>query len=215
MAALTPLFREHFRALHSELPVSLAYTSDPDVARADDEEAVRDRLHAGLAARRGLDERRRFTGFGPHTDDLDIGLAGAPARSHASQGQLRSLVLALKLAELSNVEARLGDPPVLLLDDVPSELDPVRRALLFDVIGASRLPDAHLGHRTRHRSRAAGAARFSGTRRERRRESVISCLYSPRKCCYIIETVQVCSQRARLKHAERFPCSALRLIYRK
>ena len=44
-------------------------------------------------------------------------------------------MLALKLAELSNVEARLGDPPVLLLDDVPSELDPVRRALLFEVIG--------------------------------------------------------------------------------
>jgi DNA replication and repair protein RecF len=135
VAALLPLFREHFRALHSELPVSLAYTSDPDVARADGEEAVRAALHAGLSARRGLDERRRFTGFGPHTDDLEIGLAGAPARSHASQGQLRSLVLALKLAELSNVEARLGDPPVLLLDDVPSELDPVRRALLFDVIG--------------------------------------------------------------------------------
>jgi DNA replication and repair protein RecF len=135
VASLTPLFRDHFRALHSELPVSLAYVSDPDVAQADDEEAVRARLHAGLAARRGLDERRRFTGFGPHTDDLEIGLAGAPARSHASQGQLRSLVLALKLAELTNVEARLGDPPVLLLDDVPSELDPVRRGLLFDVIG--------------------------------------------------------------------------------
>jgi DNA replication and repair protein RecF len=135
VAALEPLFKEHFRALHSELPVSLAYTSDPDVARAGEEAAVRASLHAGLVARRGLDERRRFTGFGPHTDDLDIGLAGAPARSHASQGQLRSLVLALKLAELSNVEARLGDPPVLLLDDVPSELDPARRALLFEVIG--------------------------------------------------------------------------------
>jgi len=135
VAALEPLFREHFRALHSELPVSLAYTSDTDVAGAESEAAVRASLHAGLVARRGLDERRRFTGFGPHTDDLDIGLAGTPARSHASQGQLRSLVLALKLAELSNVEARLGDPPVLLLDDVPSELDPARRALLFDVIG--------------------------------------------------------------------------------
>jgi len=135
VAALTPFFREHFRALHSELPVSLAYTSDPEVARAEGEEAVRASLQAGIAARRGLDERRRFTGFGPHTDDLEIGLGGAPARSHASQGQLRSLVLALKLAELSNVQERLGDPPVLLLDDVPSELDPARRALLFDVIG--------------------------------------------------------------------------------
>jgi DNA replication and repair protein RecF len=44
-------------------------------------------------------------------------------------------VLALKLAELTNVEARLGDTPVLLLDDVPSELDPGRRTLLFSVIG--------------------------------------------------------------------------------
>ena len=43
-------------------------------------------------------------------------------------------MLALKLAELTHIEARLGEPPVLLLDDVPSELDPARRALLFDVI---------------------------------------------------------------------------------
>jgi DNA replication and repair protein RecF len=61
-------------------------------------------------------------------------LAGRPAREHASQGQLRSLVLALKLAELANVGERRGDAPVLLLDDVPSELDPERRRFLFDMI---------------------------------------------------------------------------------
>jgi DNA replication and repair protein RecF len=44
-------------------------------------------------------------------------------------------VLALKLAELTNVEARRGDVPVLLLDDVPSELDPTRRRFLFDMVG--------------------------------------------------------------------------------
>jgi DNA replication and repair protein RecF len=44
-------------------------------------------------------------------------------------------VLALKLAELTNVEARRGDVPVLLLDDVPSELDPTRRKFLFDMVG--------------------------------------------------------------------------------
>src|SRR4029079_37993 len=64
------------------------------------------------------------------------GLAGPPPRSHGSQGQLRSLVLALKLAELQNVEARLGDVPVLLLDDVPSELDPTRRKFLFEMVGS-------------------------------------------------------------------------------
>ena len=134
VTALEPLLRLHFRALHGDIPVSLAYRSDPDVEQAGGEDDVRAALERGLAARRALDERRRFTGFGPHADDLDIGLGGALARTHASQGQLRSLVLALKLAELSNVEAQLGDPPVLLLDDVPSELDPTRRRLLFDVV---------------------------------------------------------------------------------
>jgi len=134
VAALGPRLAEHFRALHSELPVGLRYRSDPAIDAAADEPAVEAALREGLLARRSLDERRRFTGFGPHTDDLEVLLSGVLARSHASQGQLRSLVLALKLAELTHIEASLGEPPVLLLDDVPSELDPERRALLFDVI---------------------------------------------------------------------------------
>ncbi len=134
VAALAPRLAEHFRALHSELPVALRYRGDPSLDDARDETAVEAGLREGLGARRSLDERRRFTGFGPHTDDLEILLNGVLARSHASQGQLRSLVLALKLAELTHVEATLGEPPVLLLDDVPSELDPQRRALLFQVI---------------------------------------------------------------------------------
>lgn len=134
VAALGPLLGEYFRALHADLPVGLAYRSQPEIAAATSEAEVAAALRQGLAARRGLDERRRYTGFGPQADDLELSLGHAPARAHASQGQLRSLVLALKLAELSNVQARLGEPPVLLLDDVPSELDPRRRALLFQVI---------------------------------------------------------------------------------
>jgi DNA replication and repair protein RecF len=133
-SALAPRFAEHFRALHGDLPVSLAYRSDATVEAAADEEGVRGALLRGLIERRPLDERRRFTGFGPQADDLEIGLSGLLARTHASQGQLRSLMLALKLAELTEVSARLGDPPILLLDDVPSELDPSRRSLLFEVI---------------------------------------------------------------------------------
>jgi DNA replication and repair protein RecF len=89
-----------------------------------------------LQRQREVDVRRRFTGFGPHTDDVEISLGDRPAREHASQGQLRSLVLALKLAELGNVAERRGDAPVLLLDDVPSELDPARRRFLFEMIGS-------------------------------------------------------------------------------
>ena len=87
--------------MHGDLPVSLVYRSDATVEAAADEDGVRAALPRGLGERRALDERRRFTGFGPHADDLEIGLAGALARDHASQGQLRSLVLALKLAELT------------------------------------------------------------------------------------------------------------------
>ena len=133
-AALAPRFADQFRALHGDLAVSLRYRSHELVEPAADEEAVRSALLRGLGERRGLDERRRYTGFGPQTDDLEIGLLGTLARAHASQGQLRSLMLALKLAELTEVSARLGDPPVLLLDDVPSELDPLRRARLFEVV---------------------------------------------------------------------------------
>jgi DNA replication and repair protein RecF len=133
---LAPRMRDFFHALHRRLPIDLRYRSASTVDAAGDEAALRDALLAGLRAARAVDERRRFTTFGPHTDDVEVVLDGRLAREHASQGQLRSLVLALKLAELTNVEARLGDVPVLLLDDVPSELDPTRRRFLFEIVAA-------------------------------------------------------------------------------
>jgi DNA replication and repair protein RecF len=136
VAELAPRTRELFRALHGDIPVELRYRSAPAVDEASDEAGVQAALLAGLRAQRAIDERRRFTGTGPQGDDLDIVFAGRLAREHASQGQLRSLVLALKLAELTNVEARRGDVPVLLLDDVPSELDPTRRKFLFEMVGS-------------------------------------------------------------------------------
>ncbi|MEO5768611.1 MAG: DNA replication/repair protein RecF [Polyangia bacterium] len=134
--ALAPDVDGVFRSLHGDLPVGLSYLSDPAVATAVTETDVGSALLAGLARRRTLDERRGHTTFGPQTDDVDIRLAGRPAREHASQGQLRSLVLAMKLGELAHVEGRRGEPPVLLLDDVPSELDPTRRRYLFETLAA-------------------------------------------------------------------------------
>ena len=136
VAALAPRMNALFGALHGSIPVSLRYRSDARVEAAVDEAAVRAALLEGMQRQREVDVRRRFTGFGPHTDDVEIGLGDRPAREHASQGQLRSLVLALKLAELGNVAERRGDAPVLLLDDVPSELDPKRRRFLFEMIGS-------------------------------------------------------------------------------
>ena len=74
------------------------------------------------------------THSGQHADDLALDLAGRAADVHASQGQLRALVLSLKIAEIQHLYRILQDPPVLLLDDVSSELDPQRNAYLFEFL---------------------------------------------------------------------------------
>ena len=75
-------------------------------------------------ARTAEDERRcRSTLVGPHRDDVDFFIAGKLAKLHASQGQQRSFVLALKMAEIEYIQRQYAHPPVLLLDDISSELD--------------------------------------------------------------------------------------------
>ena len=83
----------------------------------------------------GEDLRRGTTSVGPHHDDLKILLEGQEARSFASQGQQRTAVVSLKLAEAALIESRGGERPVLLLDDVLSELDGERRAALLGEVG--------------------------------------------------------------------------------
>jgi DNA replication and repair protein RecF len=71
---------------------------------------------------------------GPHRDDIAFTINKTPARQYASQGQQRTLVLALKLAELQLIEEVIGEPPLLLLDDVLAELDINRQTQLLEVI---------------------------------------------------------------------------------
>jgi len=97
-----------------------------------------DGLAAALQASRTDDLRRGVTTVGPHRDDLDVLLHGLPARTHASQGEQRSLALALRLAAHRLVTSRLGTPPVLLLDDVFSELDPSRSDALLHTLPAGQ-----------------------------------------------------------------------------
>lgn len=81
-----------------------------------------------------LDRARGFTGNGPHRDDLRIMLDGNDVRESASRGETRSIVLALKIAELRLLEQKLGRKPMLLLDDVFSELDGKRRRFLANTL---------------------------------------------------------------------------------
>lgn len=87
-------------------------------------------LAAALLAARDEDLRRGQTTVGPHRDELDVTLDGRPARTGASQGEQRCLALALRLAAHELVTEAVGSPPVLLLDDVFSELDPARARAL-------------------------------------------------------------------------------------
>ena len=88
-------------------------------------------LAAALARVRKDELRRGVTLVGPHRDDLDVHINALPSRTHASQGEQRSLAFALRLAAHALVTAETGSPPVLLLDDVFSELDPERSDALL------------------------------------------------------------------------------------
>ncbi len=88
----------------------------------------------GLRKTRREDLYRRVTHFGPHRDDLILTLKGREMKNFASQGQMRTAALALRLSQLSLMKRETGEAPVLLLDDVMSELDPRRRALLLERI---------------------------------------------------------------------------------
>lgn len=91
----------------------------------------REGLGVALAAARDEDLQRAVTTVGPHRDDVDLSIAGLPARSHASQGEQRTLALALRLATHRLVTEIVGTPPILVLDDVLSELDPGRATALL------------------------------------------------------------------------------------
>lgn len=138
--AMLDELREPFRAAFAEifspdLDVDLRYESDwcPEAEQLDDA-ALNTALRAALRGARRADFARGFTTVGPHRDDLATSLGGQPVRGFASQGQHRAFVLALKITEIRTLRARIGAPPVLVLDDVSSELDPTRNRQLFDFL---------------------------------------------------------------------------------
>ena len=88
-----------------------------------------------LKKRHRLDYVRGYTSMGPHRDDLEILQEGRPLRSFGSQGQQRTAALALKLSELEFIFHSKEEYPILLLDDVLSELDEGRRRMLLDGMG--------------------------------------------------------------------------------
>ena len=95
----------------------------------------RESIESQLLEMRPEEEKTGNCRIGPHRDDVQFLLNGVDARRFGSAGQQRTIVLALKLAELELIKLLYGKSPILLLDDVLAELDPKRQLLLLDAVG--------------------------------------------------------------------------------
>lgn len=98
------------------------------------EEEIKEKLVADIEKTREADIKRLYTNAGPHTHDLVLNLNGRDARTFGSQGQQRSCALAMKLGEASIIEKITGECPVVLLDDVMSELDEGRQTFILNYL---------------------------------------------------------------------------------
>lgn len=110
----------------------IKYISSAEIESTDSVEIIAEKLRKKLHDSRKDDIRTGVTNHGPHRDDIEILINGKNAKSFASQGQQRSAVLSLKLAEASVLKERMGEEPVILLDDVLSELDSSRQDFLLN-----------------------------------------------------------------------------------
>jgi DNA replication and repair protein RecF len=133
-AALVERLTPHVRSAYDELagdvtPMELRY--DPTWRATG--------LAVALESARAEDVRRGVSTVGPHRDDLVISLRGLPSRTHASQGEQRTLALALRLAAHRLVAERTGAAPLLVLDDVLSELDHGRAVALLAALPAGQV----------------------------------------------------------------------------
>ncbi len=131
LAPLAQTWHERISGATERLEIVYAPSVSSDSEEVD---AVRAAIAAKIERRRSAEQHLGSTVVGPHRDDITFTIDGTPARAYGSQGQQRTLVLALKLAELDLIEEVVGEPPLLLLDDVLAELDLKRQNQLLEAI---------------------------------------------------------------------------------
>ena len=147
--ALSSRAQQHFQQLTGDASLAITYASPrvdlPETIPANEDwrsppQALRQALSAAfsrsLGSLAGEELRRGITVVGPHRDDISILANGADLAKYGSRGQQRLAVVAMKLAELDLLGDSLGEPPVLLLDDVLSELDMARREMIVAALAA-------------------------------------------------------------------------------
>ncbi|QDZ40775.1 DNA replication/repair protein RecF [Euhalothece natronophila Z-M001] len=131
---LTPIAQKWHNQIsdHTE-QLNLIYTANVTWSE-DDPQQVQQAILDRIKLRQAAEQNLGTTVVGPHRDEVEFNINETPARSYGSQGQQRTLVLALKLAELELIETVVGEPPLLLLDDVLAELDLQRQNQLLSAI---------------------------------------------------------------------------------
>ncbi|HUY96210.1 MAG TPA: DNA replication/repair protein RecF [Verrucomicrobiae bacterium] len=141
VAGLAPLAATALVEIGETAPLQLAYRPQlgPLVVSASaplptTRDQAAERIRAGLTQAASAERARGQTLVGPHRDEVEVTLGARPARAFASQGQQRSIVLAVKVAEVRHHQGAAGEQPVLLLDDVLSELDAARQRALLGVL---------------------------------------------------------------------------------
>jgi DNA replication and repair protein RecF len=147
-AAGTRVIRRRFRAIKRLAPIAAKWHESisgntekleiryaPNVLlQADIPEKIQIAFLEKIALRASIEQHQGSTLVGPHRDEMELSINKTPARQYGSQGQQRTLVLSLKLAELQLIEEVVGESPLLLLDDVLAELDPSRQNQLLEAI---------------------------------------------------------------------------------
>jgi DNA replication and repair protein RecF len=132
-ARLDQALQRHY-AIISGSGETAGITYQPEGIQATGREAIRGQLLELFERHARNDERYATTTAGPHRDDLKLFLNERPLRAFGSQGQQKSFVLALKMAEMDNLQGIFNEPPVLLLDDMSSELDSERNRNLMEFL---------------------------------------------------------------------------------
>lgn len=131
--------KKHAKKFHDDISCSkevldIEYISNAGVTAEDSIEDITEKLRQAYQKSRSEDYHTGYTNIGPHRDDMDIKINGISAKTYGSQGQQRSAVLSLKLAQAQLLFDKNGEKPVILLDDVLSELDPKRQDFLLNKV---------------------------------------------------------------------------------
>jgi DNA replication and repair protein RecF len=138
IAVLNRLLEKHYNTISGSCEKA-GITYSPEGVNGNEASKIHSDLIELYSRHEKIDEKYGTTTAGPHRDDLTFHLDGRPLKSLGSQGQQKSFVLALKMAEIDHLQSMYEEPPILLLDDISSELDMERKRNLLGFLNSRQI----------------------------------------------------------------------------